>query len=272
MTSPSEDRPAALAGWSALAVEGPDAAKFLQSFCTNDVLRLAVGESCEAFFPDVKGRVLAFGWVGRVAEQTCLVLLWSDGAADLLAHLDRYLIREKAELSVLGPERSLYFVDGQTHDSDAWRIPTPALGEQAAVIAAAEPPAVDSIDPQSLEALRVERGLPRDRVDFDERSLPQESGRDATAISFKKGCYLGQETVARIDALGQVNRLLARLRFEGDGPSPGAELTHEGATVGRVTSVATTATGEAIGIGTVRRAHAAAGAVLRTPAGAARVQ
>jgi folate-binding protein YgfZ len=76
-------------------------------------------------------------------------------------------------------------------------------------------------------------------VDFDEQNFPQEVGRDREAISFTKGCYLGQETVARIDALGHVNQRLVGVRFDGsDIPGAGTELAQEGANVGKVTSAA----------------------------------
>ena len=74
-------------------------------------------------------------------------------------------------------------------------------------------------------------------VDFDDRNFPQEVGRNEQAISFTKGCYLGQETVARIDALGHVNQRLAGVRFAGTNvPDAGNELTYAGKTAGQVTS------------------------------------
>ena len=73
---------------------------------------------------------------------------------------------------------------------------------------------------EDLERARVESGYPLWGVDFDDSHLPQEIRRDELAISFTKGCYLGQETIARLDALGHVNRHLAGVRFEGDKPPP----------------------------------------------------
>jgi folate-binding protein YgfZ len=89
----------------------------------------------------------------------------------------------------------------------------------------------------AFHALRIEAGMPLFGVDFDDRNLPQEVGRNEQAISFTKGCYLGQETVARIDALGHVNQQLAGVRFAGTAvPQSGAELTYAGGSAGRVTS------------------------------------
>ncbi|WP_197525408.1 CAF17-like 4Fe-4S cluster assembly/insertion protein YgfZ [Pseudobythopirellula maris] len=253
---------------------GPDAGRFLQSFCTNDVLRLAEGESCEAFFTDVKGRVLAYGWVGRTGEERYAVLLLSDGAADLSSHLDRYLIREKVELSTIHPtagsacwasSREALLAD----DAGGFVLPTAALGEGSAALvhASASTPLSlqgEELDAAAFDALRIECGAPRDRQDFDERSLPQETQRDAVAISFTKGCYLGQEPVARIDALGQVNRLLVGVRFSGPAEPPvGSDLAAKGQTVGTLTSACYSEKLAApIGLATVRRAQSAAGTEL----------
>ena len=85
----------------------------------------------------------------------------------------------------------------------------------------------------AFHALRIEAGTPLFGVDFDDRNFPQEVGRNEQAISFTKGCYLGQETVARIDALGHVNQQLAGVRFAGTNvPDAGSELTHAGKTAG----------------------------------------
>ena len=68
---------------------------------------------------------------------------------------------------------------------------------------------------QRFDVARIEAGTPLFKVDFDDSNLPQEVGRDAEAISFTKGCYLGQETVARIDALGHVNQRIVGVQFTG---------------------------------------------------------
>ncbi len=91
--------------------------------------------------------------------------------------------------------------------------------------------------PAAFDAARIEWGFPLYGVDITDKNLPQEVARDALAISFVKGCYLGQETVARIDALGHVNKLLVGVRFHGATvPSPDTELSAAGQTVGHVTS------------------------------------
>ena len=88
-------------------------------------------------------------------------------------------------------------------------------------------------------AIRVESGCPLYGIDFNENNLPQELNRNALAIHFRKGCYLGQETVARIDALGHVNKRLAMISIIGEElPAIGAVIRRGDDTVGQVTSVA----------------------------------
>jgi folate-binding protein YgfZ len=98
-------------------------------------------------------------------------------------------------------------------------------------------------------------------IDLDESNLPQEADRDGVAISFTKGCYLGQETVARLDALGQVQKKLVAWSIAGTIPLPGTALQSGDKVVGRLTSVAATIEGGAIAIGPARRSHFERGSV-----------
>lgn len=104
---------------------------------------------------------------------------------------------------------------------------------------------------------RLANGFPWYGIDIDDRNLPQEVDRDAQAISFHKGCYLGQETVARLDALGQVQKKLVRWRIESSTPAePGTELTADGKVVGRLTTVVPTLDGTGqMAFGFARRSH-----------------
>jgi folate-binding protein YgfZ len=115
--------------------------------------------------------------------------------------------------------------------------------------------------------------MPSYGVDFNEENLPQEVGRDRQAISFTKGCYLGQETVARIDALGHVNLRLAGVRFFGsDVPASGTELTREGRSVGSVSSAAFSPKLEApIALAMIRREAMSPGTRLESSSGACEV-
>lgn len=104
---------------------------------------------------------------------------------------------------------------------------------------------------------RVLHRFPWFGSDLDDRNLPQEADRDAQAISFTKGCYLGQETVARLDALGQVQKKLVQWRIAAEQPpAPGAELSQDGRVVGRLTSVVADPTGAGyVALGFARRSH-----------------
>ncbi|WP_146572125.1 CAF17-like 4Fe-4S cluster assembly/insertion protein YgfZ [Botrimarina hoheduenensis] len=286
---PSGNVYAVLDGWSALSVAGPDAVRFVQSFCTNDVAALAVGDSCEAFFTDVKAHVLAYGVVARLAE-TLVVVLSSAGADALCAHLDRYLIREQVTLQTLSDQQLLLL--GCTVDPKitASVVTVVAAGWPAGVRFAIVPATAVTgvvhqleqvakpLDAEALERQRIAWGIPRDGVDVDARNLPQEVDRNEHAISFKKGCYLGQEPVARIDALGRVNWLLRGVRIEGPAPASGTALREAQITaqadeksVGRITSSAATASG-AIALAYLRREHATVGLRVRVNGVAAIVE
>jgi folate-binding protein YgfZ len=287
---------------------GDDRAKFLHSFCTNDVVKLAAGTGCEAFLLNVQGKILAYVLI--LAEREALVLETVGGQGGAIAkHLDRYLIREKvairdrsqdwaewflagpnspAVLEKLGagalPERA--WTGGETTIAGQavrlWRVdivgPTgfliigprssaPAIGE--AIVAAGAPP----VAPAAFAAARIEAGFPLFGLDITEKNLPQEIARDARTISFNKGCYLGQETVARIDALGHVNRLLVGLRLTGDDvPPPAAALSAAGAEVGHITSAAFSPSANCdVALAYVRRGHHAPGTRLDWAGGTAEI-
>ncbi|MGH7193444.1 MAG: YgfZ/GcvT domain-containing protein, partial [Candidatus Saccharimonadales bacterium] len=127
--------------------------------------------------------------------------------------------------------------------------------------------------PADLEAARIEAGFPSYGRDITDKTLPQEVARDKWAISFTKGCYLGQETVARIDALGHVNKTLVGLRFEGgEIPPTGAELSAAGQVVGQITSAAfSPRLGSPLALAYIRRGSDRPGTQLDSPVGSAEV-
>ena len=149
-----------------------------------------------------------------------------------------------------------YLLAVAASDRDAW------AGRLGAAGAASVPPEV-------FQMARVEAGWPRFGWDISDRNLPQEVDRDALAISFRKGCYLGQETVARIDALGHVNRMLTRLVSSDTlTPCPGTPLLIDGQAAGEVTSSAFSPTrGKGLALAYVRCSVRTPGTVLVTPEG-----
>jgi tRNA-modifying protein YgfZ len=256
-----------LAGWSSISVTGRDRQTYLNSFCTNDVKRLVPGASCEAFFCNVKGKIVGHGVIGCRSDE--IVFVGAPGqAASLVEHLDRYIIREDVKLADTTAVRSYFFSAGEvpaTYTSIAWDL---IGGSRGAIIEATANYMTAqqsvAVDEKAFSAARIEAGFPLFGVDFDADNLPQEVGRDRQAISFTKGCYLGQETVARIDALGHVNRQLVAVRFEANSlPERGAELSLDGATVGAVTSASWSPTlGAPIALAMVRRGANATGTRL----------
>jgi folate-binding protein YgfZ len=258
MISPFDDAHARVEGWSAIEAVGPDAGKFLQNLCTNDVLKLADGQSCEAMFLDVKAHVQAYSWVSRTGAERYVVLLSSGHCDRLQAHLDRYLIREKVDLKLVPPG---VWTIGRGVTS-ALTVRVESLGDGVVAALDAEDAAGRLMSPDGFEQIRIALRVPLDGVDVDDRNLPQEVDRNTRAISFKKGCYLGQEPVARIDALGRVNWLLRCVQIEGPAPLPGVELTLGEKPVGRVTSIVATESGS-LALAYVRREHSNPGSELR---------
>lgn len=213
-----------------VAVRGRDAASYLQAMLSNDVEVLAPGDACEALLLTPKARVIAPMTVLRRRDDDYLLLTESGLGETLRSALLRSRFAAKCEIEpeehvsalVLGP------ADG---------IPNREYGMPAVEVldTALEP----TVDDAELELMRIKAGTPRFGREIDERVLPAEAGLDTRAIDFGKGCYPGQEPVARQHHRGRVNRSLRVLEIEGDSlPEADAELVHEGKAVGRVTSAA----------------------------------
>jgi folate-binding protein YgfZ len=290
-----------LTNWSSVTVTGADRQKFLHNFCTNDVNSLKPGHHCEAFFTNAKGRIIGHGLIDCRDDE--LVFIGPPNQAPLLIeHLDRYIIRDDVLLRDTTSELAYFYGATMPAIVAGRRIPCsepaapargsaskPLLGrrgDRAPILECGTILEVGERDSAQIrqvihehgymachmaafEALRIEAGTPLFGVDFDEDNLPQEVNRDRQAISFTKGCYLGQETVARIDALGHVNQKLIGVRFFGtDVPAAGAELKNRGAVVGRVTSAAySPRLGSPLALAMVRRESNAAGTALESMQG-----
>lgn len=287
-----------------LELRGRDRAAFLHSFCTNDVKGLAPGRGCEAFITGPQGKTL--GHVQIFCQADRLVLDTSPGqAAALIAHFDKYLISEDVQFADRTADWGELLIAGAHAAQSLKQIiaapqPTETRTSTRAMIAACEVvicktdyagptsffvqmprPSLESVvaaltpgeavrcEMDAVEAARLEAGFPLFGRDITDDNLPQEVGRDAQAISFTKGCYLGQETIARIDALGHVNRLLVGLRFSGSSiPAAGTAVLASDKEVGRVASSAWSPLLNApLALGYVRRAHAVPGAKLASAAG-----
>ena len=262
-----------------IEIAGRDRQTFLHNFCSNDIKKLQPDQGCEAFVTNIKGKVV--GHIFVFAEMEALWLESVAGsAATLLPHLERYVITEDvrmvdrsaefSELLLVGPQAALTLeslgctlgalarygnltaVDATSlwrsvrrvdwFESPTFLISVPVARHveawQRMVEAGCCPAGTDA-----FEALRITAGFPLYGQDITEDHLAQEVGRTALAISFTKGCYLGQEPIARIDAMGHVNRLLCRLEFS-SGPLPVTGMavldkpSADGKPIGQITSAA----------------------------------
>lgn len=200
---------------------------------TNDVEALGVGDSCDALLLTPKGRVIAPMTVWRRAEDDYLLLTEVDLAERLRDELVRGRFAAKAEIALEGHASTLVLGGEAPPGSVANRD----YGVAAYELVDAEPPHWGEVDDDELERLRIRARTPRFGREIDDRVLPAEAGLDERAISFTKGCFPGQEPVARLHYRGHANRALRVLALEGDDPVLG-ELTHDGKPVGRITSAA----------------------------------
>lgn len=157
-----------------------------------------------------------------------------------------------------GGEITLYQVPWTGQEQTLVLAPAAAIDELVQRLTQA---GAQQFDAAAFHAARVAHRFPWFGIDLDDRNLPQEADRDVLAISFTKGCYLGQETVARLDALGQVQKKLVLWRIDAaEAPPAGTELTAQDRVVGRLTSVAPAADGGFVALGFARRSHFDSGA------------
>jgi folate-binding protein YgfZ len=197
-----------------LRVAGADAADYLQRMVSNDVEALAVGDACEALLLTAKARIIAPLRVLRRGDDDFLLSTEPELGETVRRELVRMRFAAKAEIE---PE-----------EHEAWLV----LGGGEVLD---ERPAGEEASEEEYERRRIESGIPRWGAEIDDRILPAEAGLDETHISFTKGCYPGQEPIARQHYRGKVNRRLRVLEFEGEA-GPGTELLYEEKKVGRITS------------------------------------
>ena len=224
---------------SYVRVSGPDACDYLQRMVSNDVESLAAGEACPALLLTPKARVIAPLVVWRRGEEDFLLLTEPELGEAVLVLLRRMRLRARCEIE---PEQhaSVLVFGGDG-------IQTDFPGAVEALDSGLEP----TLGAEALELRRIEAGAPRWGREIDERILPAEAGLDATHVSFTKGCYPGQEPIARLHYRGHPNRRLRMLELD-DVPPYDTELVHDGKPVGRVTSAARRPDGSVVALGYVR--------------------
>ena len=243
------------AGRDVVAVSGPDAVDYLQGQCSQDVAALAEGASADALLLNPQGKVDALVRITRAEPDVLYLDVDAGYGPAVAARLRRFKLRVRAEVepqelrvvSLRGP-RAAAAVDGAGPGAEgvmvlpyAWASVTGVdlLGPRPLVPAGVRPCRAGA-----WEALRIEAGVPAMGAELDERTIPAEAGLLERCVSSTKGCYTGQELVARLDARG--NKVARRLRAVviADGPGlpgglgAGAEVWAGGRSVGRLTSAA----------------------------------
>jgi folate-binding protein YgfZ len=251
-----------------VTVTGPDATSFLQSLLSQDLDRVAVGAAVKTLLLQPQGKLLVDLYAVRRETDTWWLVCEGGFGSVLAEGLNRFKIRVKADIDEVDvaavalrgvdavEANGLCVVPVEWNGIPAYDV----LGTMEQLTRLVESLGVPLVDDATYERARIEAGVPRQGLDIDERTIPQEAGLERTAVSFTKGCFVGQELVCRIDSRGHVNRLLRRLRLTGDGRlAVGDDVVAEGKTVGSVT----TSAGD-VGLGLIRRevepgAHVAAG-------------
>lgn len=294
-----------LSHWAQVELAGSDRAKFLHNFCTNEIKGLAIGKGCEAFLTNVQGKLLAHLFV--YAGDDALHLISAPGTADrIIKHLSRYQINEDVTFRDVSGERGLLlvagpgagttlrdvgcdvqpFVNGQhgpfPRPASELRIFRNDFLRLTGFLVSAAAEAIGDFSAELFRAgavsagttvfnsLRITAGFPLYGVDLSDANLAQEANLTAHAISFAKGCYLGQEPIARIDALGHVNQQVRILRLAaGPIPSAGTEVLTADAEprkIGQITSAALSyATDRPVALAFMKRNYDTPGLAVGVP-------
>ncbi|MEW5738235.1 MAG: glycine cleavage T C-terminal barrel domain-containing protein [Myxococcota bacterium] len=263
-----------------LRVTGEDRASFLHGMVTNDVEGLSVGGSCYAAMLTAKGAMVADLRVLR--READFVLDTGPGRGAVVKDfLNKYLISEDAEVHD-APELAVLAVVGPKAEEVVARFPREAVlgrfvsllagvdvltprekvGELLALVAD-----VPKLSPATVDVLRVELGVPVFGVDMTETTIPLEANLDR-ALHFQKGCYIGQEVIARATYRGQMNKKLMGLLLGDASPAAGTELRVGERKVGWLTTVVRSeAKGQTAALGYVHRDFLAPGTELDVASG-----
>ncbi len=276
-----------------LELLGADRLRFLHNYLTCDVKGLTPGAGAYGFFTNPQGRVLSDAVV--LAHEDRLWVEVGPGQEEpIAAHLKKFLLADRVEvrtlddmlpITVLGPRAEAVLGADLSSLGESWshgriavhgtEVELQRRGLAGApawtlwVSASAAVPLVERlivegarpVGFEALEALRVEAGIPRFGRDFGPGNFPQETGIEE-AVSYTKGCYLGQEVVARIHYRGGVQNVLRKLVFEGIEPAQGVALLHDGREAGTATTVV-----GSIGLGILHRRAAEPGTRVEVEGG-----
>jgi folate-binding protein YgfZ len=231
---------------------GADTIRFLNDLISQEIADLGPGRVVRSLLLGPQGKLDHILWVLRGDEEVGLVTHGGRGE-ELAATLGRYRIRVDVEIEQ--SDQANWIVVGESAlDADTWSLGDSGLqadvswpGVRRTLVVGSRP----DLEERGIEeytALRIAAGEPDWGVDVDEKTIPQESGLVGLTVDFTKGCYLGQELVARIDSRGRVNRHLRILEFGGASAESGTPIETEEKVVGELTSV-----GEDVGLALIRR-------------------
>ncbi len=288
-----------LPNFGAVQILGADASKVINNLCTNDISKLPVNECCEAFITNVRGWCVEHAFVLKLPDQIQLIGQFGN-TPGLCAHIDRYIVREDAKVADQSGDKTAFLLSHQFASQCAAHFNSPSLLPARATVAPATIGSTDVLavslsllspadviliaqasergklldeflslglelgTAAEFEQRRIASFWPKSGNEILEKSIPQELDRDETTISFTKGCYLGQETIARLDAIGQLQKKLCLIQIKSQTPiESGAVLLKDGQQVGQVTSAATSlANDHQLALAYLRRGNFAVGTQL----------
>ncbi|MFQ5882966.1 MAG: aminomethyltransferase family protein [Candidatus Methylomirabilales bacterium] len=282
-----------------LRVTGKDRTRFLNGMLTNDINKLSEGKGCYACLLTPQGKILADLDVYAPQDSHLLDLdsRWKERALD---HLNKYVIADDVTfqeledytlLALQGPRATALLrhllpgtdlpgeeqrcievtlddhlcrvIQASITGEEGYKLAIP--GERAGVVwQALQEAGATPVGMSALNTLRLEAGIPWFGIDFDEENFPQEAGIEDRAVSFTKGCYVGQEFVIRIAHRGHVNRRISGFTIQREPiPRSGDRVVREDKEVGRISSAARSPTvGKIIALGMLRRECQEAGTVV----------
>ena len=202
---------------------------------SNDVAALAPGSSCDALLLTPKARLIAPLRVLRRAHDDFLLLTEPELGDVVVRELLRARFAARCEIELEPHESVLVLGDEARPPNGALAVPSNDYGVPAYEVLDAPPPSAEALSDDELESLRIRAATPAWGRELDERVLPAEAGLEQTHISFTKGCYPGQEPIARLHYRGKANRSLRVLEVPGR-PEPETEVVLGEKVVGRITS------------------------------------
>lgn len=250
-----------------LVLEGEDTERFLQGTVSQDVEKIEDGEARPASLLTVKGKLVSDAIMMRLGEDRYGMAVPASLADEVYANLDRHIIMDEVEVSVDG-EAGLAWSSGpvQADGVRCFKATYPATGHLLVGAPAALSAALsdaNALEDAAWARRRIEQGVPAWGFEIEAGRFPPEVGF-VDSVSYDKGCFMGQEPLARIHARGQVNRVLVRVEAPAGTAAPALPAALEHTAQGEVGHLTTVAAGETglVGLAVVRRKVADEGTSL----------